>query len=303
MGKKRSTSTKVAEQRSKSGKPATGRSSSKSGQKQVVEKKHAVEKKHVVEKKQAVEKKQVVAATTQVGIKRKHVDVPAKKTAGPARGRPAKKEVTPPVKTKRSESAPVKSEVQKKRKVNEKVDVIIVEDSDESAPVTPLKKNKKQEKITQKANEKIAKANQKISKTKGKATPAPATKHTPKETAPKTPVKARHSHAVVKVAFPEDVVQALTQTIRDNRTSKLTAEKIIELMKERYLNVNEVAVLTSIGKLFRQGLLTETKTHFAIDDDIIAQLNPAPHVVEPEVEEVPEPVVAAVEEEEVVQVD
>ena len=67
---------------------------------------------------------------------------------------------------------------------------------------------------------------------------------------------------------------------------RVSADKIVELIKEDYKNVSDVLVHSAIGDLFRQGKLTEVKSLFALDEDVLVQLNPpkAPEVVvaEPE---------------------
>lgn len=86
------------------------------------------------------------------------------------------------------------------------------------------------------------------------------------------------------------------------KNGKFTAHKIVSLVQDAYINVNEVAVLTAVGNLFRTGLLSETKGVFYVEESIIEQLKPTPVV--PEIEDVieeevvPAVAAAAAEEEE-----
>lgn len=54
-----------------------------------------------------------------------------------------------------------------------------------------------------------------------------------------------------------------------NVNHRVSADKIVELIKEDYKNVSEVLVHSAVGDLFRQGKLTEAKSLFALDEDVL----------------------------------
>lgn len=90
-----------------------------------------------------------------------------------------------------------------------------------------------------------------------------------------------------KIDLPADLATVVTETFL-SVNHRVSADKIVELIKEDYRNVSDVLVHSAIGDLFRQGKLTEVKALFALDEDVLVQLNPpkAPEVVVAE----PEPV-------------
>lgn len=65
-----------------------------------------------------------------------------------------------------------------------------------------------------------------------------------------------------KKAFPANAQIAVQEVLLHH---KLSAEKIVEAIREDYSNVSEVAVLTAIGDLFRQGILSEQKNNYVLE--------------------------------------
>lgn len=81
-----------------------------------------------------------------------------------------------------------------------------------------------------------------------------------------------------KVDLPANLDELIIKTIQDSK-SKLTAEKIIEAIKEEFRAVNDVTFLTVIADLYRRGHLSENKSHYTVEEDVLEQLKP-PVVIE-----------------------
>lgn len=169
--------------------------------------------------------------------------------------------------------------------------MIVIEDSDsEEVVVKKGGKGKAKSPATPIKGKTVAKP---VTPVKGKA--ASAKPVTPMKSAA-APTKKRN---IVRVAIPDDITEVVRQIAIQNKTSKLTVEKIVKLVNEEYLDVDAIAVSTAIANLFRTGFLSESKSYFTVEEDIIKQLA-APAVEEPIVETVDiveEPVAAAATEE------
>lgn len=228
MGKKRSVSnasTKGADSRSKSvpTKKDAGKQKRSSTPSSVEIRKRKRSQSPLITKKQTGKKISTKSAS------------PSPVKATPVKGRKPKKMVTPPAKQAKVSSP----ELQKKRKGNNKQsEVIVVSDSEEYVLVTPLKKKaaKNQEKAVEKAgsNKPTTPIKQSTTPMKGAGLP-----------------KRKKQTEEEKRPLPVDILKLVRESVLAHKHHKLTAEKILELIREDYKNVSEVVIFTAIAELFR----------------------------------------------------
>lgn len=72
-----------------------------------------------------------------------------------------------------------------------------------------------------------------------------------------------------KIELPADLEELVRITIKNNKTNRLTAEKIVELLNFDFCGVNEVTIFTTIANLFRMGHISESKSCFSVEDDVL----------------------------------